>query len=185
MTILAPETCLFPEELLSGDFASNNCERRWWAVHSKSRQEKSIARQLLGMNVPFYLPLVQKTNLVRGRKVRSLLPLFASYMFVFGNEVERIKALSTKRIVRMLSVPDAEQMTRDLTKIHSLIDNGTPLTVEASLQPGQRVRVKTGSLQGLEGVIMSRRGEDRLLVAVQFLQQGVSILIQDFQVEPL
>jgi hypothetical protein len=38
---------------------------------------------------------------------------------------------------------------------------------------------------GLEGVIISRRGEDRLLVGVHFLQQGVSILIQDFQVEPI
>ena len=50
---------------------------------------------------------------------------------------------------------------------------------------GQRVRVKNGSLLGIEGTIVCRRGEDRLLVAVEFLQQGVSILISDFQVEPI
>ena len=45
--------------------------------------------------------------------------------------------------------------------------------------------MKSGSLMGLEGTILARRGEDRLVVAVEFLQQGVSVLISDFQVEPI
>jgi transcriptional antiterminator RfaH len=76
-------------------------------------------------------------------------------------------------------------MTTDLRQIRTLIEAGVPLTTEGRLQAGQRVRVKSGSLLGLEGVILSRRGEDRLLVAVQFLQQGVSIQINDYQLEPI
>ena len=60
-----------------------------------------------------------------------------------------------------------------------------PLTIESRLEIGRRVRVKSGSLMGLEGEIISRRGENRLLIGVQFLQQGASILIRDFQVEPI
>jgi transcriptional antiterminator RfaH len=66
-----------------------------------------------------------------------------------------------------------------------LIASGEPLTVEARLQRGQRVRLKSGALMGIEGTILERRGEQRLLVAVEFLQQGVSILINDYRVEPV
>jgi len=185
MTILAPETSIFPHGLLDGELLTADSDRHWWAVYSKSRQEKSIARHLVGMDVPFYLPLVEKTSMIRGRRVKSLLPLFTSYLFIYADEAERIKTLSTNRVVQMFAAPDALEMTNDLKHIQTLIESGAPLTVESCLQPGQRVRVKTGSLRGIEGVITARRGEDRLLVAVNFLQQGVSVLIQDFQVEPL
>jgi hypothetical protein len=53
------------------------------------------------------------------------------------------------------------------------------------LRPGQRVRVKTGSLTGVEGVVVSRRGEDCLLLAVECLQKGVSIQIDENNLERL
>lgn len=183
MPILAPEPSLFPDNLLD-DFVDGG-DRHWWAVYTKSRQEKSLARQLLGMEVPFYLPLIPKTNLIRGRRFTSQIPLFGSYMFLFATEEERIQALSTDRIVQLLPAPNTNEIAGDLQNVRALISSGVPLTMEGRLVAGQRIRVKSGSLMGLEGVIVSRRGEDRLLVAVRFLQQGASILIQDFQVEAI
>ena len=135
--------------------------------------------------MPFYLPLVAKSRILKGRRFKTLLPLFTSYLFVYDDEAERIRALGTNRVVQMFMASDVDQMTLDLKNIQKLLDHGKSLTVESTLQPGQRVRIKTGAMQGIEGVITSRRGEDRLLVAVEFLQQGVSILIQDFQVESI
>lgn len=186
MPILAAEPILYPESLL--DEAADNArdtDRLWWVVYTKSRQEKSLARQLLGMQVPFYLPLVPKVSMIRGRRMKSMIPVFGSYLFLFGNEEERVKALTTERIVQLLPVPRADEMRRDLRHVAQLIETKMPLTVEARLSPGQRIRVTSGSLMGLEGDIISRRGEDRLLVGVKFLQQGVSVLIQDFLVEPV
>jgi len=184
MPILAAETSVFPHNLL-GDFAAQCCNRRWWALHTKSRQEKSLARQLSAMEVPFYLPLVKKFSNIGGRKVRSLLPLFSGYLFLFGTDEERVQSLATHRVTAVLPAPDAAAITQDLQNIRRLIDSGVPLTEEARLQPGKRVRVKNGALMGLEGVVLSRRGDDRLLVAVHFLEQGVSIQINDFQLESI
>ena len=184
MPILAAETSIYPDNLLE-EIAHEPSERRWWAVYTKSRQEKSLARQLIGQGVPFYLPLIPRSSLIGGRRVTSHLPLFGSYLFLFATEEERILALNTKRISNLIVAPRTAEMTCDLRNVQTLIDSGTPLTVESRLSPGQRVRVKSGALQGLEGTVLSRRGEDRLLVGVAFLQQGVSILIQDFQVEPI
>jgi transcription termination factor NusG len=184
MPILAAETSLYPSNLLE-EFAVASSDRRWWALHTKPRQEKALARQLLAQETPFYLPLIPRVSCIGGRRVRSLLPLFGGYLFLFGTDDERMQSLATKRIAQILPVPQAEVMRRDLQSIRGLIEAGVPLTPEGRLQPGRRVRVKSGSLMGLEGVVVERRGEDRLLVAVHFLEQGVSIQISDFQVEPI
>jgi transcriptional antiterminator RfaH len=184
MPILAKEPSLYPADLLT-DVALSDSERNWWAVYTKPRQEKSLARQLTQAEVPFYLPLLERTSLLKGRKTKSYVPLFGSYLFIFASSEERVKALGTDRIVQTLSVPERDDMTGDLTQIHRLIAEGAPLSVESLLSPGQRVRVKSGALMGVEGVIVSRRGEDRLVIAVRFLQQGVSITIHDYQVEPI
>lgn len=184
MPILASEPNVFPCNLLDG-FTTAASERNWWAVYTKPRQEKSLARQLIALNVPVYLPLVTRQSIVKGRRMKSQVPLFSSYVFVFGDPLERIKTLETKRVVQMFTAADADELTKDLRNVRSLVDSGAALTVEARLVPGNRVRVKNGGLMGLEGVIVSRRGECRLVVAVQFLQQGVSILLDDFQVEPI
>ena len=66
-----------------------------------------------------------------------------------------------------------------------LIESDAPLTIERRLNAGRRVRVKTGAMAGVEGVVISRRGNNRLLVAVKLLQQGVSVDVDDFLLEPL
>ena len=184
MPILAAEPSLFPENLLS-DLSLHTPERRWWAIYTKSRQEKSLARQLLALEVPFYLPLIPKVSNIGGRRVKSLLPLFGGYLFLYASDEERMQALATNRIAQMWSAPQSQDLTHDLQQIRALIDSGVPLTTEGRLAAGQRVRVTGGALEGLEGVVVSRRGEDRLLVAVQFLQQGVSIQISDYMLEPI
>ncbi len=183
MPILKREIDVHPRNLF--DEFPQETDRRWFAVYTKVRQEKALARELVGLNVPFYLPQVERSNLIKGRKYTSLVPLFPSYLFVFGNDDERIQALSTQRIAQLILAPNCEHTTRDLRNIRQLISSGEAVTIESRLEPGRRVRVKSGSLLGMEGTIVARRGMDRLLVSVEFLQQGVSIEIGDFQVEPL
>ena len=73
----------------------------------------------------------------------------------------------------------------DLSQIHQLIDSETPLAPESRIQAGTRVRVKTGSLAGVEGIVSKRHNGDRLLVVVKFLQQGASVSLDDFEVEAI
>jgi transcription antitermination factor NusG len=152
---------------------------------TKPRQEKSVARDLLARGVPFYLPLVGKDNRIRGRRVRSQIPLFAGYVFLFGDEDDRVSALQTNRISQMLPVADQHRLRSDLQQIERLIEANAPLTVERRLQPGKRVRIKSGPMLGLEGTVTVRRSRFRLLVEVHFLQSGVSIEIDDFMLEPI
>ena len=182
MPILAAETSIFPPELLSGPAGHFG---RWWALHIKSRQEKSLARQLLRSQVPFFLPLIPQSRLYRGRKLESFVPLFTGYVFLCGQDEQRLASLTTNRVTHSLAVEDPTRLVDDLKQIQRLIASGAPLTLEGRLLPGQRVRIHAGALAGLEGTILTRRRESRLLVAVRFLQQGVSVEVDDFVLEPI
>lgn len=188
MPIHKEEPSLFPENLLDPPGDSPLVvpgDRRWMAVYTKSRQEKSLARELLKYQIPFYLPQIKNTTIVSGRRRTSFMPLFAGYLFLLADEAERVRSLTTNRISRILEVEDAEQLVRDLQQIKRLIDSNAPLTIERRLAPGQKVRIKQGALMGMEGTVLTRRGETRLLVCVNFLQQGASIEVQDYQLERL
>jgi transcriptional antiterminator RfaH len=184
MPILEAETSVFPENLLT-DVAFQPSDRRWWVVYTKARQEKAFARQLLAYKVPFYLPLIPKDHLIRGRKVQSFIPLFGGYAFLYGDGQERVKSLTTNRVSTIIEVEDQSQLVRDLNQVWQLISTNAPLTVERRLSTGRLVRIKAGPMGGLEGRVIQRRGQTRLLVAVTMLQQGVSIEIDDFLLEPL
>ena len=195
MPILAEEPSLFPPSLLaeSDSLSERNMawETRpgssaseWWLVHTKARQEKSLARDLLRLEISFYLPLVRKNHMIRGRRVQSQLPLFAGYLFICGDASRRSETLATNRVAQIHRVADSQRLCQDLQQINRLIQSGVPLTVERKLAPGQRVRVRTGAFKGTVGTLVSRRGDTKLLVAVDFVGQGVSIEIDDFQLEP-
>ncbi|MCP4190608.1 MAG: antitermination protein NusG [Planctomycetaceae bacterium] len=184
MPVLKAEPAIHPINLLKDPFASVE-NGRWWAVYTKARQEKAFARHLLAMDIPFYLPLIPKENLIRGRRVQSFIPLFNGYVFLFGDKGERTQGLKTNRTSTILSVDDQAQILIDLRQISTMIDAGAALTVESRLIPGDLVRIKSGPMAGLEGTVVIRRGQTRLLVAVQMLQQGVSVEIDDFQLESL
>ena len=183
MPILEKEPDVFPEHLLDMEKPCNGA--RWWVAHTKPRQEKSLARQLLAKRVSFYLPQMAKTNVIRGRNVESHVPIFNGYVFVHGSEEQRYESLTTKRVAQVLPVDDQYGLHADLQRVRTLTASGLPLFPEERLGPGARVRITSGPLMGLEGEVVSSKGRHRFLVAVNFIQQGVSVEIDADALEPV
>jgi transcription antitermination factor NusG len=182
MPLLALETDLYPADLLDREAAVPG--RAWWVLYTMSRREKELMRRLLGAGIGFYGPLVKhRKRSPEGRVRSSYLPLFAGYVFLHGDDDERRAALATNCVSRCLAVSDSDELVRDLKQVRRLIEANVPLTPEARLEAGQRIRVCSGSLAGLEGTVIKRHGQQRLLVAVEFLQQGASVQIEDCGVE--
>jgi transcription antitermination factor NusG len=111
--------------------------------------------------------------------------LFPNYVFLCGEEAARYHAVSTGCVSRCLSVADSPAFLADLRQLHQLIALGVPLTPEERLQPGMRVRVKTGPFAGVEGVVLKRHSERRLLVMVNFIQRGASMELGDYELEQI
>jgi transcription antitermination factor NusG len=190
MPALAAETSLFPENLFADSLClptelEQDFDQQWWVMRTKSRQEKSLARDLLAREIPFYLPLAKKIAKVRGRRVSSYHPFFPGYVFLYANETHRVQSLTTNRVVQILPVLNQEKLWFDLSQVHRLIESNAELSFEPRLELGQRVRINHGSMMGLEGTLLHRRGETKFLVAIDFLQQGASLEIDDSQLEVL
>ena len=183
MPILPSEPSLFPPDLFTAE--DSEVGRHWYVLRTKPRQEKSLARELLAREIPFYLPLIPHTRSSGGRRTKSFLPMFTSYVFLRGTDDERVLALTTNRIIQTLPVDEPDQLTADLDRVQRLIELDVPLSVESQLSKGQLVRIKSGLFEGFEGVIIRRVKKYRLQIAVNYLQQGVSVEIDDSAVEAL
>ena len=198
MPILPREPDVFPDDLLDydpdldpdldldpdQDGSTEEAAARWWALYTLPRREKELVRRLRGMGISHYCPLIKRRKRSpSGRMRTSYVPLFASYVFLRGCEESRYQAWTTNCVSRCLDVDDGRQLAHDLRQIRRLLESDAPLTPESRLEPGMRVRIRSGSLVGLEGTVVKRRGTERLLVAVHFLQRGASVQLEDFQVE--
>jgi transcriptional antiterminator RfaH len=179
MPILPPEPALFPENLLGEELPTELEGRTWWVLQTRPRQEKSLARDLLDRQVGFYLPLLERSNVIRGRVFQSQIPLFPGYVFLLGDDQERLTALTTHRVVRPLAVGDQARLWHDLRHLHRLLLSGEPITPEQRLIPGMLVEIITGPLAGLQGKVLRLDSRRRFVVGVEFMQQGVSVLLDD------
>ena len=184
MPILPSEPDIYPADLLDESAAFEAGSVPWWAVYTLARREKDFMRRLRKLELPFYCPIVTQKRRSPGGRVRiSHVPLFTGYVFLRGNEEQRYQALTTNCVSQCLPVPDPAELVRDLQNLRRLIGSERPLTAELRLEAGAKVRIRSGPLMGLEGTVLKRHGQERLLVAVGFLQQGASIQIEDFEVE--
>lgn len=184
MPVLPAEPFVQPQDLLSTPetSAARGC---WWVLHTRSRAEKSLVRRLAGSTAGFFLPLHRHEWRSRGRLLSSYLPLFPGYVFLHGDETDRMRALETNLVAGCLPVVDQQQLRRDLERVYRLMASDAPLSPEARLQPGARVRVARGPLEGLDGKVLRHEGRLKLLIEVRLLQQGVSVEIESWMLEPV
>lgn len=186
MPILPRQRDLFPADLLEPGFPVSAVPGTWVAFYTLSRREKDLMRKLEAVGVPFYAPLIRRRLRSAGGRTRdSHVPLFPGYVFSRVDDDQRRAALATNTVARWLPIVDEASLVDDLRGIKQLIDADRPLTPEARIEPGQCVRVRSGALRGLEGTVIRRQGEQRLVVAVRFLNQGASVELEDVDLERL
>ena len=171
---------VWPEEKSIADFQGN-----WWVAHTKSRNEKALACQLVNREVPYFLPMHWKVSKSRGRTIRSLLPLFSGYLFFCGNEDQRLEVLKTNRTAGLIPVEDQDQLVKELLPIETMLKLGKPVLPHDSMQIGQRCRVTAGPLAGTVGRVIQTPKETRLVLRVDMLGQAASVEIASDMVEKL
>ncbi|MEZ6089203.1 MAG: KOW motif-containing protein [Pirellulaceae bacterium] len=181
MPLLGEEPDIFPETVLE---MPDDDETQWWALYTRSRQEKKLMRMLREQQISYYSPVIpRRYKSPAGRIRQAYLPLFANYVFVRGTGQSRYDAVSTGCVSRCIEVVDRSQLVTDLRQIRDLIQIGAPLAPEERLVPGDLVRVKSGPFAGFEGTVVQRDGQKRLIVAVRFMNQGASAALDDCQLE--
>ncbi len=181
MPLLSKEPDIYPANLLDSPDAS---QQPWWAMYTLARQEKKLMRLLTKGDIAFYAPVIPRRYRSPAGRVRtSYEPLFANYVFVCGDEGTRHAAVCTGCVSRWMPVGQPQELVEDLKQLHALIQMDAPLSPERRLEPGEKVRIRSGPFAGYEGVVFRRDRETRLQVSVRFMDQGVSVAVEDCQLE--
>jgi transcriptional antiterminator RfaH len=157
---------------------------RWLCLHTKPRQEKSTARDLREHGLVYYLPqVVKESRTPNGRKLRSVVPLFPGYLFLYGDANDRLVALRGNRLVNILSVGDQEALVRDLRQVNTMLHSGLAVSDTPTIPVGAKVRIATGPLTGIVGTVIRRGNRDQFVAVVHFLGRGAMVDLEDWQVE--
>lgn len=150
---------------------------RWWLVHTKSRNEKALAGDLDNLGIDHFLPLVQVKRRYASRLWCANIPLFPGYLFMCGGDDEHYATLMTHRAAAVIRVVDQERLRTELRQVYVVIMSREPVDLYRGLRRGRRCRVARGSLAGLEGVVLRRRGSCRIYVGVEVLGQSAELEI--------
>jgi len=170
----------WPDEKSIVDFTG-----QWWVVHTKSRNEKALAHDLVYKQINYFLPMSWKVRQVRGRKTRSLLPLFGGYLFFCGDEGQRVEVLRTNRAAGLIEVKDQQKLCDELLKIEQALRSGAPLEPHNYIKSGQQCRVIAGPLAGLKGIVLVTKTVSRLVLQVDMLGQAASVEIDTDMIEQI
>jgi len=155
----------------------------WWVAHTKSRNEKALAHDLIGRNISYFLPMTWRIWRRSRRTMRSLLPLFSGYLFFCGGENQRLELLRTNRVANVIEVKDQPQLLDELLQIEQALRAGALLAPYKYIKAGQRCRVIAGPLFGLEGVVVKTKNVARLVLQIDMLGQAASVEIDIDMIE--
>jgi len=169
--------------------ASAAIEPRWYAVHTRAQHEKSVTAHLQSQGITTYLPLVTEVHRWSDRQKVVQVPLFSCYVFVHmplvpetWASVMRINSVLRFVGTRSEGVPIPENQ---IESTRTLLSSKLPYTVHPFLKIGHRVRVRGGSLHGIEGVLMARNGNRTLVISVEPVQRSLAVCIDGYSVEPV
>lgn len=183
MPLKTLQPTVYPETLLdSPPLGDDACA--WFVFQTRPRAEKVLAERLHSRGLSFYLHLERRVWRKNGRVLTSYLPLFPGYLFFRGDLDQRRQAQETNLIANVLTAADQDGLFVDLQNVRRAVQAGKPLAAERRLAPGTPVVIRSGSLAGIEGVVVRQAGHTKIVVAVRFLQQGVSLEIEGWMLEP-
>lgn len=157
----------------------------WYAVHTRHQHEKLVARTLANKGFEIFLPLYSDLRRWRDRTKMVELPLFSCYVFLRGDLDRRLAILTTPGVHGMLATAGklAGIPEEEIQAVRSVIENRVKVEPHPFLKCGDRVRVKYGALRGLEGFLVRKKGQTRLIISVTLLERSVAAEVDASAVE--
>lgn len=160
-------------------------ESHWFAAYTTCRHEKRVARHLLQREVEYFLPIYRTQHRWKdGTKAMLELPLFPGYVFVRIRGSERVRVLDVPGVVSIIGTATNPAPLPD-DEMEALRKGLDPARSEPHplLTAGQRVRIKTGALAGIEGIVLRRKGGCRVVITLNLLMQSIAIEVDAEGVE--
>jgi transcription antitermination factor NusG len=164
-------------------------ELRWYALHTRARHEKSVERRLRDHGMETFVPTVMEVHRWSDRQKKVEVPLFTCYVFVrcaLSTQdrtcVYQIESVHGFVGSRGTTVPIPNDQIESIQRV---LSQTAPWRSYPFLKVGQRVRVRGGAMDGIEGVFLSENGDHSLIISVDAIQRSMTVRIDGYHVEPI
>jgi transcription antitermination factor NusG len=169
--------------------APGSFQPQWYAIRTRSRHEKMVSDQLQKQGIENFLPLIKRSRKWSDRIKEVELPLFAGYNFVrvcFSSS-ERLQVLKTHGVAGFVgingfgtAIPESQ-----IQDIRTLLASKLAFEEQPFLKIGQRVRVRGGALDGMEGILSAHNDDRSLVISLEPIERSLSVRIHGYTVEPV
>jgi transcription antitermination factor NusG len=165
-------------------------ENRWYAVHTRARHEKMIATRLQQQGFATFLPTVIEVHRWSDRRKKIEVPLFSCYVFAklnSANAEHRFYLHQLNGVFGVVGVRGdwAVIPEEQIHAVRVLLEEEVPWAAHPFLKIGQRIRVRGGSMDGVEGVLLSRNGDRTLVISIEAIQRSLAVRVEGYDIEPV
>jgi transcription elongation factor/antiterminator RfaH len=160
-------------------------EGNWYALYTCARHEKRVANQIERRNFSCFLPLYRSVRRWKDRRKELELALFPSYVFVRMELEKRLQVLQLPGVVRLVSF-NGQPVALPADEIEALqerLSGDVKVEPHPYLRAGRRVRVRSGAMQGLEGIVVRRKDRCRVIFSIDLIQRSVAVEVDEADLE--
>jgi transcription antitermination factor NusG len=158
---------------------------RWHDLCTRHQYEKVVSQTLAGKGFEVYLPQYRTIHQWKDRQKELVLPLFPNYVFIRGGLDRMLSIVTTPGVHSLVSWAGraAEIPSDEIDTVRRIVEG--PLRVEPHpfLRFGDRVRVKSGPLEGIEGILVRKTRGFRLVLSVELLSKSAAVEVDASAVE--
>ncbi len=157
----------------------------WYALYTRHQHEKTVARILSNNGFETFLPLYSVSHRWQDRTKKLSLPLFPCYVFLRGGFSRRAEVVATPGVHMVVATAGrwAAIPQEEIDAVRQVIETSTRVEPHPFLKCGEWVRVKAGSLVGIEGILVRKKNLFRLVLSVEILGSSAAVEVESSNVE--
>lgn len=161
--------------------------RPWHALYTRYQHEKRVAQSLAIKNHDVFLPIYGVVHRWQDRSKQLWLPLFPCYIFIRGGMDRQVQLLTTPGMVGILQSSGRPAIIppEQIDAICRIVESSLRIQPHPFLGCGARVRVKSGPMAGIEGILVRKKGMCRLVISMEMLGRSAAVEIDISCVEPI
>lgn len=168
-----------------GDVERTLPQGDWYVLYTFPRHEKRVAEQIEMRRFTSFLPVYRSVRRWKDRRKELELALFPGYVFVRMQLENRLRVLQLPGVVRLVCFngQPAAIAAEEIEVLRSKLSGGQRIEPHPYLRTGRRVRVRSGPMQGLEGIVVRRKDRYRLVFSIDLIQRSVAVELDEADLE--
>lgn len=182
---MAATTTLYDSLSVAGPI--DGCQESWYAVQTRARHERVVVQRFQEKGLTTFLPVYTEMRRWSDRWKSVELPLFSCYVFVkiMPTNEDRLRVLCTDSVFDLVGTPRQGTPIPDdqIDAVRTIMNERMNWETFPFLKIGQRVRIRSGSLAGVEGILVARNGKRSVVVSVDAIQRSLAVRVEGYEIE--